>query len=451
MALTINPFTNKSVYSYEVLTKKMIDEKLIESDRCYMLWKNVKIENRKKNLSQLSKILISQKNLLGAMISQEMGKPIKQSIAEIEKCSLLCDYYFDHVTSFLSGRAIKTDAKESFVTYEPLGVLLGVMPWNFPFWQVFRFAIPSIMAGNTVVMKHASNVMGSAALIEKIFIDAGFPIGVYQNLEISSKEVADIIANPIVKAVSLTGSEGAGSAVAATAGKYLKKTLLELGGSNAFIVCEDADIKKTVAIAVNARMQNAGQSCIAAKRFLVHDKIHDDFVKQFAEAVSKMIPGDPMDMKTEIGTMSRIDLAEELEKQMNTSVKMGAVIATGGKRKDAFFEPTILTHVTPDMPAFNEELFGPIAAVTSFSDFDEAVNLSNQSSFGLGVSIFSADVEFVKTKIHLFNEGAVFINQMIKSDPRLPFGGIKKSGYGRELSEEGIKEFVNIKTVFIAE
>jgi succinate-semialdehyde dehydrogenase/glutarate-semialdehyde dehydrogenase len=300
-----------------------------------------------------------------------------------------------------------------------------------------------------VVVKHASNVPKCAELIQEIFEQAGFPKGCYQNLPIPSNKVSDIIANPIIKAVSLTGSEQAGVAVATEAGKHLKKCVLELGGNNAFIILEDANLDKAVATAVNARMQNAGQSCIAAKRFLVHETIVDAFIEKFKIAIQNLKIGNPLDKETQIGSLARVDLAEELENQVQKSIQMGAQLITGGKRYEAFFEPTILTDVIPTMPVFKEETFGPVAAITTFKTIDEAIELSNQSEFGLGVSLFTQDVDFIKTKISAFNEGAVFINEMVKSDPRLPFGGIKKSGYGRELAEEGLKEFVNVKTVVI--
>jgi succinate-semialdehyde dehydrogenase/glutarate-semialdehyde dehydrogenase len=378
-----------------------------------------------------------------------MHKPISQAIAEVEKCALLCNYYFENAELFLVTKSIKTEATESFVTFEPLGVILGVMPWNFPFWQVFRFAVPTIIAGNTVVVKHASNVPKSANLIQEIFEKAGFPKACYQDLPISSSEVANIIANPIIKAVSLTGSEQAGIAVATEAGKHLKKCVLELGGSNAFIILEDANLDKAVATAVNARMQNAGQSCIAAKRFLVHEDIEEEFVAKFKVAIQNLKTGNPLDKETQIGSLARLDLAEELDVQVQKSIQMGAQLILGGKRNNAFYEPTILTNVTPQMPVFFEETFGPVAAIITFKTIEETIELSNESQFGLGVSIFTQDIDFIKTKISAFNEGAVFINEMVKSDPRLPFGGIKKSGYGRELAEDGIKEFVNVKTVVI--
>jgi len=422
---------------------------LQKANTTFLHWQSKKLKERLIFLPNIATLLLENKEEYASIITSEMHKPITQALAEVEKCALLCKYYYDNAETFLATKSIKTDASESYVVYEPLGVILGIMPWNFPFWQVFRFAVPTLIAGNTVVVKHASNVPKCAELIESIFNAAGFPKGCYQNLPIPSNKVSDIIANPIIKAVSLTGSEQAGVAVATEAGKHLKKCVLELGGNNAFIILEDANLDKAVATAVNARMQNAGQSCIAAKRFLVHETILDAFIEKFKIAIQNLKTGNPLDKETQIGSLARVDLVEELEQQVQKSIQMGAQIITGGKRDGAFFEPTILTDVTPIMPVFKEETFGPVAAITTFKTIDEAIELSNQSEFGLGVSLFTQDVDFIKTKISAFNEGAVFINEMVKSDPRLPFGGIKKSGYGRELAEEGLKEFVNVKTVVI--
>ena len=419
------------------------------SENTQLSWCNLSIQKRISFLPQLAKLLLENKEEYANCITTEMNKPISQAIAEVEKCALLCNYYYENAETFLATKHIKTEASESFVTYEPLGVILGVMPWNFPFWQVFRFAVPTLIAGNTVLVKHASNVTKSAQLIQSIFEQVGFPKGCYLDLPISSSEVANIIANPIIKAVSLTGSEQAGITVATEAGKHLKKCVLELGGSNAFIILEDANLEKAVAIAVNARMQNAGQSCIAAKRFLIHQNIANDFISQFTKAVHELKTGDALDPKTQIGSLARVDLAEELDAQVQKSIQMGAKLILGGNRKEAFYEPTILTEVTTEMPIFKEETFGPVAAIVTFKNVDEAIKLSNQSEFGLGVSVFTQNIDVIKNKITDFNEGAVFINEMVKSDPRLPFGGVKKSGYGRELSEDGIKEFINVKTVVI--
>ncbi len=426
-----------------------MESTITRANETYAAWNNLPLNDRLTFLPILAQHLLENKTVYAAVITSEMQKPIAQAIAEVEKCALLCTYYFENASFFLSAKTIKTEASESFVTYEPIGVILGIMPWNFPFWQVFRFAIPALVSGNIVVVKHASNVPKCAQLLQDLFEEAGFPLGCYQNLALSSAEVAAVIAHPIVKAVSLTGSEFAGKAVAAIAGKHLKKCVLELGGNNAFIVLEDADLKAAVAIAVNARMQNAGQSCIAAKRFLVHESLADAFIFQFKTALQNLKTGDVFDKATQIGPLARLDLATELDHQVQKSIAMGAQLILGGTRDGAFYAPTLLTKVTPQMPVFTEETFGPVAAITTFSNLDEAIALSNQSNFGLGVSIFTQDIAKIKTKIAAFNEGAVFINEMVKSDPRLPFGGVKNSGYGRELAEEGLKEFVNTKTVFI--
>lgn len=449
MFKTINPYDLSLIAEHQYITDIQVVYKLNISQKTFKNWGNSGIENRLKFIKNLIFILTKHQQLLAEKCSQEVGKPLKQAVAEVKKCALLCEFYLNHAEELLKNKYLKSDAGESFVTYEPLGVILGVMPWNFPYWQVFRFAVPAIIAGNTVVVKHASNVAGCGELLEKLFLDAGFPEGVYQNLLISGEQVEKAIENPIVKAVSLTGSEKAGAAVASTAAKHIKKAVLELGGSNAFIVCEDADIDATIPIAVNARMQNTGQSCIAAKRYLVHKSVYAEFTDKFIKAIKELKTGNPLNDDTDIGPLARVDLAEDIEKQVDKSVAMGAKIETGGKRKDAFYEPTVLTGVTTDMPVFAEEVFGPVAAVLQFESFDEAVELSNKTMFGLGVSVFTKDIEGIKMKVSLFEEGAVFVNAMVKSDPALPFGGIKKSGFGRELSEEGLKEFVNVKTVYI--
>lgn len=446
---TKNPFNNLIISKHQYFNDIQISDALNVSQNSFTDWKKLNVKERLNFIKTLGFVLTRRQHLLSEKCTLEMGKPIKQSIAEVQKCALLCKYYLQNAEMFLCADSIKTDASESFVTYEPLGVILGVMPWNFPYWQVFRFAVPAIIAGNTVVIKHASNVAGCAQLIEDIFIEAGFPKGVYHNLMVDSSQVEGIINNPVIKAVSLTGSEKAGAAVASAAAKQIKKAVLELGGSNALIICEDADLEKALPITVNARMQNTGQSCIAAKRFLVHRSMFDEFTAKFKEKVEALKVGDPMLEETEVGPLARVDLAEDVEKQVNTSVAMGAKILTGGKRNGAFYDPTVLTGVTTDMPVFNEEVFGPAVPVIPFDTFEEAVELSNKSSFGLGVTIFTEDLDGIKQKLHLFEEGAVFINAMVKSDPALPFGGVKRSGYGRELAENGIKEFVNVKTVYI--
>lgn len=378
-----------------------------------------------------------------------MGKPISESAAEIEKCAKLCDYYAENAEKHLADKEIETEAYRSYVKYEPIGVVLAIMPWNYPFWQVFRFAVPGLMAGNTAVLKHASNVMNSAQNIEDIFKKSGFPQGCFTNLPVSSAVVEKIIKNPIVKAVTLTGSEKAGRSVAAAAGSEIKKTVLELGGSNALIVFADCNMNETVKSCVLSRFQNAGQSCIAGKRLLVEAGIVNEFTAAFIEQVKQLKQGDPMDKQTSIATMARVDLAEELEGQLKKSVEMGAKILLGGKRENASFEPTVLDNVTPDMPLFQEETFGPVIGITTFDTDQQAVDLANESSFGLGLSLYTEDLDRAYKLIPKFDDGAVFVNEIVKSDQRLPFGGTKNSGYGRELSVDGIQEFVNKKTVYI--
>ena len=446
---TINPFNSNSIAKHQYFNNIQVEDSLNISQENFTEWKLKTVKERLNFIKTLGFVLTRQQHLLSEKCTLEMGKPIKQSIAEVQKCGLLCDYYVENAEQFLKPKSIQTDGTESFITYEPLGVILGVMPWNFPYWQVFRFAIPAIIAGNTVVVKHASNVAGCAQLLEDIFVEAGFPKGIYQNLMISSSQVESVISNPIIKAVSLTGSEKAGSAVASAAAKDIKKAVLELGGSNSFIVCEDAELDNAVKTAVTARMQNAGQSCIAAKRFFVHESLFEAFIERFKTKVEAMKLGDPLLEDTEMGPLARVDLAKDVENQVNKSIEMGAKLVTGGKRDGAFYQPTVLINVTTQMPVFNEEVFAPAVPIMPFKAFEDAVELSNKSSFGLGVTIFTKDIETIKTKLHLFDEGAVFINAMVKSDPALPFGGVKRSGYGRELAENGIKEFVNVKTVYI--
>lgn len=433
------------------MSKKItIEEALRKVDRANHLFLKNKKNQQNRPLEKIlgvAQILEERKEEFAQVITKEMGKPVYESIAEIEKSALNCRFYVENCDEFLKDRRYSTSRYEAIVRYEPLGVVLGIMPWNFPFWQVFRFAVPTILAGNTVVVKHASNVPQSAQLIEDIFNEAGFEEGTYFNLNLEASKVESLLSYPLVKAVSLTGSEKAGASVASIAGKNIKKSVLELGGSNAFIVLNDADLENVMDKAINARFRNAGQSCIAAKRFLIQEGIYDDFVQQLSERMKQLKMGDPFDPKTEIGPLARVDLAMDLEEQVNESVKMGAKIILGGKRNNAFYEPTLLVNVGIDMPVFKEETFGPVAVVVKVKSFEEAVELSNQSNFGLGVSICTSNVEKYKNQVHLFDEGAVFFNQLVRSDPQLPFGGVKKSGYGRELSMDGIREFVNTKTI----
>jgi succinate-semialdehyde dehydrogenase / glutarate-semialdehyde dehydrogenase len=446
---SVNPFTLQLIETYVEDTDEIIAAKISAAESAFEKWKTTDFSYRAEKMLQLAEQLRKQKTQLSELMTMEMGKPIRQSEAEIEKCAWVCEYYAAHAAQILSDKMIETDASKSYVRYNPLGVILAVMPWNFPFWQYFRFIAPNAMAGNVGLLKHASNVSGCALAIDKLFSDAGFPEGVSQTLLIPARKVQQVLEHPAVKAATLTGSEAAGASVASIAGKNIKKTVLELGGSNAAIVMNDASIDKIIETCVMARFQNAGQSCIAAKRFLVQSEIYDAFLEKFTEKVMLLKTGNPLDAETRTGPMATVKLAMELEAQMQQSVKMGASIHLGGKRENALFEPTILTNVTPDMPVFKEETFGPLAAIVKFNTIEEAIQLSNQSEFGLGVSLFTENIAKAELMINQFDEGAVFINELVKSDPRLPFGGIKKSGYGRELSDAGLLEFVNQKTVFI--
>ena len=415
----------------------------------FLKWRNFSLNERISSLKAIRKKLLENKHDYAHAITTDMNKPIKLAIAEVEKCAYLCDYYIENAAKFLENQEIKTGWSKSYITFRPLGVLLGVMPWNFPFWQVFRFVVPSLLTGNVFVVKHASNVPLSAKALEDVFTIDTIDFPIYKDLSIKSSEVAHVIANPIIKAVSLTGSEHAGRSVAETAGKHLKKCVLELGGSNAFIVLNDADLDYAAEKAVSARMQNAGQSCIASKRFLIHEEVYSEFVDLFKQKLSTLITGDKYNETVTFGAMAREDLAVELENQLQKSIAKGATIIAGGKRNGAFFEPTIVTNVSVDMPVFNEETFGPLAAIMPFKTIDEAVELSNKSNFGLGASIFTDNPQQLDNYLHLFDEGALFINEMVISDPHLPFGGIKNSGYGRELSHFGLYEFANIQTVVV--
>ncbi len=446
---SINPYNGKELKSYKNHTKKEISEIIDKADERFYSWRETSFAERKKLMLAAASELKKNKREYAETMTLEMGKPISQAIAEIEKCAWVCEYYAENAEKQLQNEVIKTDAHKSYVSYEPLGVVLAIMPWNYPFWQVFRFAAPGLMAGNIGILKHASNVFGSALNIEKVFKKAGFPENCFTTLLVGSEAVEEIIENEKVKAVTLTGSGPAGSSVASIAGKNIKKTVLELGGSNALAVMKDCDMQKTIDTCVQARFQNTGQSCIAGKRLLIDETIAEEFIGKMLVKVRELKSGDPMDEETYVGTLAREDLAKDLEKQVNASVKAGAKLEIGGKRQGAYFEPTVLTNVTEEMTAFKEETFGPALSVTTFKTVEEAIALSNSSKFGLGVSIFTKNIEEAEKLAFQFDEGAVFINELVKSDPRLPFGGIKQSGYGRELSEHGIREFVNRKTVFI--
>lgn len=446
---SINPFNQEVLKEYDYFTNDELNRRVDKAVEAYKDWKKTTFSDRAQLLKDVAKDLKENALDYAKIITKEMGKPITQAKAEVEKCAWVCEYYAENAENFLKHKIIETDASKSYVQYDPIGCVLAVMPWNYPFWQLFRFAAPALMAGNVAILKHASNVCGSALLLEKIFDKASYPKGVFQTVIAKGKQIERLLEHNGIKAVTLTGSEAAGKAVAAKAGEELKKSVLELGGSNALMVFEDADIKSAAKTAAWARFQNTGQSCIAAKRFIVVASVYDEFLAAFTEEVKAYKMGDPMDESTEIGPMARADLAEELEEQMQDALDKGARLILGGKRNQAHFEPTIIGDVNSKMRAFQEELFGPVATFIKVQSEAEAIELTNSSSFGLGASIFSKNPDRLTAYINQIEDGAVFINELVKSDPRLPFGGTKNSGYGRELSEDGILEFVNKKTVYI--
>ena len=447
---TINPYTGKEVKSFDEISKEALDGKLHSASSCFKTWRETSFDKRKKIVQKVADLMRERSDELAALITLEMGKRIKESKGEVELSASIYEYYATHAEKFLEDKALTPEKGSAFVRKEPIGVLLGIEPWNYPYYQVARFAAPNIMSGNCIMLKHASNVPQCAKAIEKLFSDAGAPEGLYTNLFISTDTVGEIIADPIIKAVSLTGSEGAGASVAAIAGKNLKKSVLELGGSDPFIVLEDAEIDKTVKWAVYARMQNCGQACIAAKRFIVMDKVYDEFLQKFKAALETMEPGDPMQEATKLGPLSSKSALEGLEEQVRKSVESGAIVLTGGKRFDMqgyFMQPTILTDIPKGAETYHEELFGPVASVYRVSSEDEAVELANATRFGLGGAIFTADEKRGQKLAERINSGMVFINHPCGSQPDLPFGGTNQSGYGRELSYLGIDEFLNKKLI----
>lgn len=446
---SVNPYNGNQVGKYTALTTNELDKKLNKSGEAFKSWSRKPLDDRTGLIKKAGEVLRENLEEYAQMITMEMGKPITESRAEVNKCAWVCDYYAENAAGFLASEEVKTDAEQSFVRHDPIGTVFAVMPWNFPFWQVFRFAAPTLTAGNTGLLKHAPNVFGCAVLIEEVFTKAGYPPGVFQNLIVHHDQTERIIAHDAVKAVTLTGSEIAGSAVAQLAGKYIKKSLLELGGNNSFIVLEDADIDEAVRTAVSARMLNCGQSCIAAKRFILLESVHDEFVSKFTKAVANLKAGDTKNDATQVGPLARKDLADQLHRQVEESIEQGAILLVGGKQENCFHEPTILGNVRPGMSAFDQETFGPLAAIIKARDVDEAFNLSEQSKYGLGVSVFTKDISRAVGYADRVSDGAYFVNELVKSDPRLPFGGNKRSGYGRELAREGMMEFVNKKVVYV--
>ncbi|WP_339834305.1 NAD-dependent succinate-semialdehyde dehydrogenase [uncultured Flavobacterium sp.] len=446
---SVNPYNNQVVGEYSSLSEEALKTKLEISQKAFTTWKKVSLAERCQLIQKAGQVLRDNIEEYAKMITLEMGKPIKESRAEISKCAVVCDYYAANAAAFLADEIIASDASNSFVRHNPIGTVFAIMPWNFPFWQVFRYAAPTLTAGNVGLLKHAANVLGCGQLIEDVFTKAGYPAGVFQTLIIAHEAVETIIAHETVKAVTLTGSEKAGASVAAIAGKHLKKTVLELGGSNAFIVWEDADIDKSVQVALTARMLNTGQSCIAAKRFILVESIHDEFVEKFTEAVKTLKTGDTMDEETTVGPLARKDLADQLDKQVQNAIQHGAKLVLGGKQNNCHYEPTILVGVKPGMDAFDQETFGPLAAMIKAKDITHAFELSEKSQYGLGVTVCTENIEKALEYANEVSDGAYFINELVKSDPRLPFGGTKKSGYGRELSKDGMMEFVNRKTIYV--
>ena len=453
MLRSINPATGEVVKTYESHSDEGVEKIVNSVDKIGHHWRSTSFMFRGQLMQNLASLLKTKKEELAMLMALEMGKVKREGIAEIEKCAWVCEYYAANAETFLENEPIATEATKSYVSYQPLGTVLAVMPWNFPFWQVFRFAAPTLMAGNTAVLKHASNVPGCAMAIEELFREAGFPENVFRTLLIGSKQVAKVIQHKAVKAVSLTGSTPAGKSVAALAGAELKKCVLELGGSDPYLILQDADIEKAARKCAAGRLLNAGQSCIGAKRFIVEEKVYAHFLELFTHEMAAADFGDPTDEESTIGPMARTDLRDELHQQVLDSVALGAEVIIGGEiphRDGAYYPPTILENIQPGMPAYDEELFGPVASVIKVKDLKEAIAVANDTDFGLGAAVFTSDLKRGEHIAEIELEaGACFVNDFVKSDPRLPFGGIKTSGFGRELAEQGIKEFMNVKTVVV--
>ncbi len=452
---SINPLNGKVIKTYKEDSDEVVAKKIEKAQAAWIPWRNSIYKERAVFLRKTAEVLRKRKQQLAELMALEMGKPLKPGLDEIEKCAAVCEYYAENGEKYLKEEVITTEARRSYVTYKPLGVVLAVMPWNFPFWQAFRFLAPGLMAGNIGLLKHASNVTGCALAIEKVLLDAGFPEHVFQTLVIGSKDVEKVIGNPIVKAVTLTGSTQAGMKVAQHAASLLKKSVLELGGSDPYLVLDDANVAYAAEVCAESRLINNGQSCIAAKRFILVETIADEFIKIFKEKMSAKITGDPFDKHTQLGPMSRKDLRDELHQQVMDNIAAGAKCILGGEIPDfpgdhAFYTPTILTGIEKGMPAYTEEIFGPVALIITVKNTEEAIKVANDSLFGLGAAVFTRDeVKGEQIASHQLQAGSCFVNSLVKSDPRLPFGGIKQSGYGRELGIFGIREFVNIKTVYI--
>ncbi|PFG41107.1 succinate-semialdehyde dehydrogenase/glutarate-semialdehyde dehydrogenase [Georgenia soli] len=453
---TVNPATGETLATYKAFTPQQVEAAVAEVHAAQPAWAALDIAERASRVKALGAAIRSRREELARLAVNEMGKPIGEALAEVDKCAWVCDYYAEHGPGFLADREVTTDAERSWVSYEPLGVVLAIMPWNFPYWQVLRFAAPTLLAGNTALLKHSPNVTGCALAIEQLVRDAGLPDGVLRTLVIAEDDVpattASLLADDRVAAVTLTGSERAGSAVAAEAGRHIKKSLLELGGSDPFVVLDDADLDTVVAAAVKARFINSGQSCLAAKRFIVHEAVVAEFLDRYADAVDALTVGDPSDPGTNVGPLAREDLATALERQVTDSVAMGATVRSGGARLErpgAWFAPTVLADVDLDMPVMQQETFGPVAAVVAVRDDEQAAQVADATTYGLGASVWSADPNRALAVGKRITSGAMFVNAVVASDPRLPFGGTRRSGYGRELGEAGALEFTNARTYYV--
>ena len=452
---TINPATGKLIKTFKEASLRSVEQKIKLSEKAWQSWRSERISVRASKLKKASAVLLQQKDKLARLMALEMGKPLKEGVSEIEKCAWVCRYYARNGATFLKDQPVTTEAAKSYVSYQPIGTVLAIMPWNFPFWQVFRFIAPSILAGNCGLLKHASNVPKCAAAIEQVMLEAGFPKGVFQQLTIGSRLAEKVIEHPVVKAVTLTGSTEAGQQVAARAGALIKKTVLELGGSDAYVILPDADLKAAARICADSRLINNGQSCIAAKRFIVVASVAREFTALLKEYMQEKVMGDPLDPATDLGPMARKDLRDELHQQVLKNIKMGARLELGGRLPadaphHAYYPATILSHVKANMPAYHEEIFGPVASIILAKNEQEAIRIANDTSFGLGAAVFTKSRrKGEKIAREELQAGACFVNGLVRSDPRLPFGGIKMSGYGRELGLHGIHEFVNIKTVYI--
>lgn len=452
---SINPLNGKLVQSYVADSDAAVESKIVHAHEIWPEWRKVSLAEKARLLDNLANVLGERKTDLAMLMALEMGKPLKDGISEIEKCATVCTYYAKNGADFLRDQEVETEASKSFISFQPLGVVLAIMPWNFPFWQAFRFLAPGLMAGNCGVLKHASNVPGCALAIEDVLLAAGFPKYVFQTLLIDSKATQKVIAHPFVKAVTLTGSTEAGMQVAQQAAGLLKKSVLELGGSDPYLILEDADVEFAAEVCAQSRLINNGQSCIAAKRFIAVESVEKVFLESFTARMAEKVTGDPLDEHSDLGPMARIDLRDELHKHVQKNIQQGATCILGGKIPDAggehaFYTPTILTGIRKGMPAYTEETFGPVASVFSAKNSEEAIRIANDTSFGLGSAVFTRNIEEGEriAKFEL-QAGCSFVNSLVKSDPRLPFGGINQSGYGRELGLFGIHEFVNIKTIYV--